>query len=79
MGSVVLVSKLDLASAKIEDSSQCQKTLRRDVPWRGHASGLPLDLDLQKLLVMLLTDPPQTVVVLLEEQRLESRGFYVFP
>lgn len=76
---MVLMSKLNLALAKVEDPSQRQESLSRDVPWRGHASRLPLDLDVQQLSVMLLTDPPTPVVVLFEKQLLEAERLHILP
>lgn len=74
------MSKLNnLALAKVEDPSQAKKSFRRDVPWRGHASRLPLNLYVQQLSVMLFTDPSTPVVVLFEEQLLEAERLHILP
>jgi len=64
---MIFVSKFNFVSAEVEDSSQSQESLRRDILWRGHASSLPLELNLQKLLVMLFTYAPTPKIVLLEK------------
>lgn len=75
---MVLVPKFsNLAFCEVEDTPQIEVPSSWNVSWRGHASSLPLEFNLLKLSVVLPTDTPTPVVVLLEEQLLKAERLYI--